>query len=638
MQAAHPAVNLDPYLANLPALWAADPSLAAAVEAVSDDALYPVEPARDGHLTLTVTSPDGGRVYLHSRHRPADEGARLVADIDATRPCVYHVFGLGLGYHLETLFDRAGDEAVFCVYEPDLTLLRTALEHRDLSRLIDSRRVLFFTAADKGELFTRLAPHATVTTLGTTDVTHAASVRRHPAFHKQIQGWLAEFTSFARTNLNTAVMNGRRTLENVARNLHAYAATPGPGRLKDAYKGCPALVVSAGPSLRKNKHLIKSMVGRCVIIAVQTTLKPLLEIGVEPDFVTALDYHDICTRFFERLPPTLGTELVAEPKATAAIFSLHPGPLTLIGNEHAESMLRELKLDKGQLPAGSTVAHLAYYLAEHLGCDPIIFVGQDLGFGDGLYYAPGTSYEDVWRPEFGRFCTVEMKNWEMIVRERPILRRIPDQQGRPMYTEERLFTYLQQFERDFLRTPTKIIDATEGGAAKRGTVVMPLAEAIEAHCTRPLPPRPATPKSPADRSSECVDALRTRRDEATDIGAICARTLPLLEQLRDCLGDEPRANRLIAEIDQLRAEMNGHGRTYDLVAQMTQQTEVERFMTDRKIAARRLTGVERQRLQVGRDIENVRGICRAAADFVALMDEVIEPMTNRKPAPVGVAA
>ena len=41
---------------------------------------------------------------------------------------------------------------------------------------------------------------------------------------------------------------------------------------------------------------------------------------------------------------------------------------------------------------------------------------------------------------------------EQIARERFILRRVPDHQGRPMYTEERLFSYLQQFERDFVKT------------------------------------------------------------------------------------------------------------------------------------------------------------------------------------------
>ena len=135
-----------PFVANLPALWAADPATAAAVEAVPDDAVYPVELARDGHVTIAVPMADGRRVHLHSRHRPADEGERLAEAVPATA-AVYHVYGLGLGYHLESLFDRAGDEAVFLVFEPDVTLLRTALEHRDLSRLIDSRRVIFFTAA-----------------------------------------------------------------------------------------------------------------------------------------------------------------------------------------------------------------------------------------------------------------------------------------------------------------------------------------------------------------------------------------------------------------------------------------------------------------------------------------------------------
>src|SRR5437588_12275468 len=143
-------------------------------------------------------------------------------------------------------------------------------------------------------------------------------------------------------------------------------------------------------------------------------------------------------------------------------------------------------LAKVRLPAGATVAHLAYYLAEHLGCDPIIFVGQDLGFSDGLCYAPGTSYDDVWRPELSEFCTAEMKQWEQIVRDRHILRQIPDHQGRPMYTEERLFTYLQHFERDFGRTQTRIIDATEGGAQKRGATAMKLVDAIGQFCTRPL--------------------------------------------------------------------------------------------------------------------------------------------------------
>jgi hypothetical protein len=616
-----------PYLRNLAALWAVDLKLAEAIEAPEGQPSYSVEPSKSGEPTIVVPTSDGRHVYLHSKYRPLDEAERQVASIDAEQHVIYYIHGLGLGYSLELLFERAGDEAVFCIFEPDLLLLRTTFETRDLSKLIESRRVCFFWQLDKSDLFVRLMPQTPLVTMGTQDVLHAASIQRDRAFHEQMQAWLAEFASFCRTNVNTLVMNGRRTLENIARNLGWYAATPSLSRLKDCYKGFPAVIVSAGPSLRKNKHLLKQLVGKAVIIAVQTTLQPLLEMGIEPDFVTALDYHDICTRFFEKLPKQLKTELVAEPKATNLIFSLNPGPLTIIGNDMAESLLREMHMAKAGLPSGSTVAHLAYYLAEHLGCDPIIFVGQDLGFSDGLYYAPGTSYEDVWRPELGRFCTVEMKQWEQIVRERPIMRKIPDQQGRPMYTEERLFAYLQQFERDFLRSDRTIIDATEGGAAKRGTTVMTLAEAMEKHCLNPLPPVGSDHSGVQwDRNTDCVAALEARKAEAKEIARISRATLPVLQEICDHIDDQPRVNRLIARVDVLRAEMNAYGRTYDLVTQLTQATEMRRFEADRKIAAAKLSGAERQRQQVKRDIENVRGVETAANEFQALMDEVIRSL------------
>jgi len=628
-----------PYLRNLAALWSVNATLAAEIEALEGQPSYAVEPSKSGTPTMIVPTRDGRRVHLHSKHRPIDEAKRLVDPIDAQQGVFFNIHGLGLGYTLELLFDRAGDEAVFCVFEPDLLLIRTALETRDLSRVIDSRRVHFFWQADKSDLFVRLMPQTPMVTLGMHEVLHAASIQRDSEFHEQMQAWLAEFASFCKTNMNTLVMNGRRTLENIARNLGWYTATACPSRLKDRYKDKPALIVSAGPSLRKNKHLIQQMVGKSAIIAVQTTLQPLLEMGVEPDFVTALDYHDICTRFFEKLPKGIKTELVAEPKATNLIFSLNPGPLTVIGNDTAESLLREMRLNKTGLPSGSTVAHLAYYLAEHLGCNPIIFVGQDLGFSDGLYYSPGTSYEDVWRPELGRFCTIEMKQWEQIVRERPIMRKIPDQQGRPMYTEERLFSYLQQFERDFLRTPTKIIDATEGGAAKRGTTVMSLADAIAEYCQQPLPNIPDdSPGLQWHRMTDCIASLEARRDEAKRIERISRDTLPLLQEIHDHIEDQDRVNRTIARIDLLRTQMNVLGRTYDLVTQLTQSTELERFRADRKIAAAKLTGVDLQREQVKRDIDNVHGVERAASEFQELMDEVIAQLRAQSHATREVAA
>jgi hypothetical protein len=654
-----------PLVANLAALWAADPTLAADLEVELTGDPYPVEPSRAGPPTVALPNSAGGRIYLHSRYQPIDEAKRLVESTDLSDKTVLVVQGFGLGYHVEQLFDEASDEAILVIFEPDLRLLRTAFGHRDFSRLLRGGRVMFITRPDRTEIMLRLGDRPALVAVGIGYLSHPPSVQLHDCFHRQVQGAMAEFLAYCQTGLNTLVLNSRRTCENIARNASWYVATPGINTLKNRHANQPAIIISAGPSLRKNKHLLKDASGKAVLIAVQTTLQPLLEMGIEPDYVTSLDYHDICTRFFEKLPKNLRTELIAEPKASTAVLDLYPGPMRILGNEFADQLLREIKLEKDRLRAGATVAHLAFYLAEYMGCDPVIFVGQDLGFSDGLCYTPGTSYEDVWRPELNRFCSVEMKQWEHIARERPILRRIEDHQGNPMYTEERLFTYLQQFERDFSTTRCRVIDATEGGAKKRGATVMPLAAALASLSARHRedekrdgrffsPPQDLGSKKgtgdvslPFDGetgtrldSSPCealcrwrllpaaLQSLHLRKEESLQIQQISRETLPLLRELRSCLDDQPQANRLIAAIDALHSRMNDLNHCYELVTLMNQQTELARFRSDRLLAASKLAGIERQRRQLDRDIANVQGVIDAAQQFHKLMDDVIARLTR----------
>ena len=310
-------------------------------------------------------------------------------------------------------------------------------------------------------------------------------------------------------------------------------------------------------------------------------------------------------------------------------LNLEPGRASALnfseGNEYADKLLRELSLGKDRLRAGATVAHLAFYLAEYMGCDPIIFVGQDLGFSDGLCYAPGTSYEDVWRPELSRFCTMEMKQWEHVARERPILRRIEDWQGRGMYTEERLFAYLQQFERDFAASPARIIDATEGGALKRGARAMTLRDALNEFCASGTVASGDVDVAPIkwERSLEAAGCLETRRSEAARIRAIAEETLPLLRAVTEHLADQSRVNRLIAQIDVQRSRMFELNDCYELVTQLNSRMEFERFKSDRQMAASKASGTELQRRQLARDIKNVQAVIDAACDFELLMTKII---------------
>lgn len=628
--ARHVLPPASPLVTNLAALWSSDPALAAALERLDDADWLPLEPARSGAWTLAVPNADGRSVYLHSRHRPEEEAAALVAGVNTTERVTFAVLGLGIGHHLAALADAAGNEALIWVFEPDPRVIHAWLRAGDHARLIETRRLQILTTADKGDCFARWNAHLAGISLGFEIVTHEPSVRRTPDFFAAVRQLIDEFVAYGKTTINTLLINGRRTAENLARNIPYYVTTAGVDGLKNAYRDKPAVIVSAGPSLRKNQHLLAEASRGAIVVAVQTTLKPLLDLGVTPDFVTSLDYHDICTRFFEGLPAGLPTELVAEPKASPAVLKLAPGPLSLLGNEFIERVLREMNCDKPFLPAGATVAHLAYYLAEHLGCNPIIFVGQDLGFSDGLCYAPGTSYDDVWKPELSRFCTLEMKQWEQIARDRPILRRVPDHAGRSMYTEERLYAYLQQFERDFLKSGRLIIDASEGGVAKLGAVSMTLAETLARHCGTPLVrlPRVVVERSKSERLAAAAHSVGRRRDEAREIAAISGETLALLREISEKPTDVSFVNSRIALIDALRNRIHVLGHTYDLITQLTQSAELDRYRADRALGRQTDDAPARQRRQLARDIANVTAIRAAAGSFVELMVDAADRIAD----------
>ena len=89
-------------------------------------------------------------------------------------------------------------------------------------------------------------------------------------------------------------------------------------------------------------------------------------------------------------------------------------------------------------------------------------------------------------------------------------------------------------------------------------------------------------------------------------------------------------NRAISRVDALRARMHALNDCYELIMQMSQLTELQRFQADRKIGAAKLDATEKQRRQVTRDIANVEGVVNAAGEFQTLMADVIDNLNEFK--------
>jgi hypothetical protein len=608
-----PDVRTALFLKNMAQLWRADPNLALQLDAIDDAERIPLEPTRSGHWTAKMLTPDGRTCYLASRYDPVKEAqARLDAVTLEDKFCFF-VGGFGLGYDIAALAARLKGDAVIVASEPSLPLLATALSCVDLADVLAERRLVILTSDDKGRLHTCLQPHGALAMLGAQLISHPPSEQIAGQFHARMRAAVTDYLTYLRMSLVTLITNSQITCRNVASNLPTYLSTPPLNVFQNAFRGQPGIVISAGPSLRKNMHLLAEAKGRAVLCAVQTVLKPLLQRGIRPDFVTSLDYHAVSQHYFSDLGDLSDVYLIAEPKVTWHVVDIYPGPVCLLDNPFAHLMVGERLAARPGLPAGATVAHLAFYFLRYLGCDPIIFVGQDLAYTGHVYYVPGVEMHQSWRSEINRFNTLEMREWERLVRHRSILRVTRDIHGQDIYTDELLFTYLEQFEKDLAGTDRRIINATEGGAHIRGTEVLTLRETLDRFCRAPLPDTCLAAARAATwfddtRLAPAQAELTDRLDEVREVKQICTETIKVLKELLELTDQPDRFNRRLARVDELRTRINDASRAYAMINAISQLSELRRFTADHKLALSGATGAERARRQLVRDLEFVQAI------------------------------
>jgi hypothetical protein len=619
---------------NLAAIAGMQPALAQKLRETTP-AVLEWQASQDGRPSA-VWKADQGAVTLASRYTPWAEAERLVGEVDPQKTAAVVLLGLGVGYAAQVAAERVGERGALVVYEPEPGVLRAVLERVDhtdwLSR---NTTVLFSGGVERAEIIRELEGWGGLLIQGTKLVTHPVARRLNGEAISVFSRHFTDVLAYCRTNVATALVNSARTCRNQAMNLDVYAAGDTTEPLLGAAKGYPAVCVSAGPSLIKNVKLLADPAVRrnVVVIAVQTALRPLLDHGIEPDFVTALDYSPICAQFYEGLPPLPGVTLVAEPKANAAILDAFPGPVRLAKADFNDKALGGAIPARTPIKSGATVAHLSVYVAEHLGCDPIILIGQDLGFSDGLYYCPGTAVHQVWECELGPFNTIEMMEWQRIARMRGTVKRLEDVHGRPIYSDEQMLTYLKQFERDFAEMTAAgktILDATEGGLPKKHTTITTLSEALEQHATRPVHklPEPNTTLD-ADRLVLAVKMIDRRVREVGELQRLCNESMTLLDDMIAAMSASPvdrkGIDKAFAGIEENRKRvMDELSETFDLVNAVNVIGAFRRNKQDRLIDRSGTTDLDRSMQQAKRDRENLEWLAQACDEACAIFTGALE--------------
>ena len=267
-----------------------------------------------------------GWVCLHSRHDPQGEARRMLEGTDLADSRFVVMLGLGAGYGLEETLRRIPSDGQVVAIEPEAGVFRKALELRDFSPAILDSRVKLFVGEKPSEITRKLDP----VTWGLSFrqprfIEHPSYLSLSPEYLKDMRRGIIELFEIEKTGVATRRAGQKAFNKNIFANLPRLASAAGVVELFGLFKGLPAIVVSAGPSLNKQLPLLKALQGRAVIICVDTAMRPLLNAGIRPDLVAAIDFTPVNYKHFQGVD-TSGLAIVAASIIYPKCLEAHSGP------------------------------------------------------------------------------------------------------------------------------------------------------------------------------------------------------------------------------------------------------------------------------------------------------------------------
>lgn len=431
-----------PYLYRKAAAWQADNTEAAAW----DTALG---------WNVQISDAQGEAFFLHSLFDREREYQQVTANVEPMHSTVV-LFGCAGGDFLKWLTQNHPQIKHLIIVEPSVKVFRLFMEEWSLPDILGMFPKASLVIGEKqGEVGAWLKE---VVSSGLVEDRMAVIIElvnyrwHYNEYTKEIHKALVEILRFIKVNQNTLAAFRDLWLVNVWHNLQYGNADIADFR--DCFRGIPAIIVSAGPSLDKNIHLLQQAKDRALIVAVGSAISVLHRAGIQPHFRVAIDPSPLNEKIFAGTYED-GVPLIYSGHLYYNILKNYHGPAIhalIDSNSGIETdLVKKADLPLYFVEGGFSVANIAVSLLAKWKCGPIVFVGQDLAYTENRLHASG-----AWDNEFEEQHMRKMHVYKDIF-------------GNDVYSDAAFDGIRQLFEKTIVRNPdVKFLNATEGGIPIKG--------------------------------------------------------------------------------------------------------------------------------------------------------------------------
>lgn len=392
------------------------------------------------------------------------------------------VYGLGLGYLFKRSFVSSPSRIV--VFEPLLEVLRFVLEYVDFSEQFDSGRVNIFSA--KNEVKSYIDSKYL---LG-----DKVEIIYNPSYAKLFGEELIAFSkeiyescTLKSADVNTIRLHSKHWAKNIVENSKLLDSLIPLSSLSNCFEGKTALIVAAGPSLKKNIELIKENRDKFVIFSVNKIVEYLIKNGVIPDFLVAADAMGLYLTMPKLEQYAEKINVIATIKTDSSIFKQNFASKTIyfLENDSFSQKLQakfpeEIKL----FDTGGTAVSQCYFSALEMGFDKIIFAGLDLALKDEEAYAGEGG--NMTRNESNIFFEFELNEIDpktgkpKMLRIKKGLKQIKSFDGSDIWTRDDYYVFIRQLSEIFSsNSRAKLYNITDFGAKIEGMQYVPFEKVLE---------------------------------------------------------------------------------------------------------------------------------------------------------------
>lgn len=395
---------------------------------------------------------------------------------------VVYIYGLGLGHYYfpfkEWLMENKERDLIFI--EENLSVLKAFLEMEHAQEILAHPQIHIRFNLDKKRISTFLEECAQSFPVERMDVIALSSYKKH----YRSRFYRLRLKLHRQTTVEYALFHESRYynhfIDNLIPNFQRMESSFDGNGLKDIFKGIPAVVCGAGPSLANDIETLRSLQESALILAGGSAITALSNQGVIPHFGVAYDPNK------EELKRFMAASSFEIPILYAS--RLHPGIFNTCngpnGYLHTQTggwaeywMEDRLGLNQEPLQMGFTTEALSVttaglQLACTYGCNPIILLGVDLAFTNDQAYTSGVVAS----------AGAELKKRKEDVRSSERLLSRKDIYGRPIATlvkwvmESATISTFAANNSEF-----SFINATSGGLGFKNIVNTPLHEMIFSH-------------------------------------------------------------------------------------------------------------------------------------------------------------